>query len=319
MTRLEQAQAMQPQLVAWRRDLHQHPELGFHETRTAAFVAETLTRLGYRVRTGVGRTGVVGELGAGHPVVGIRADMDALALQEANDVPYVSLTPGKMHACGHDAHVAMALGAATLLAQTGFPGTVRFLFQPSEEAGDEEGISGAPRMVTDGAMEGVDSVLALHVDSNAPTGTISVSAGPSSGGADSFFSHILGRGGHGARPHDTVDPIFLLAHVIMALNGIVSRRIAPFDPAVVSLGVVNGGYAENVIPSVVALSGTVRYTDPRVQEQIHQKIRRAFEVAKTLGGDYDLRFEPGYPPMINHPRAVERCRWSARRFWARAA
>jgi IAA-amino acid hydrolase len=148
---LERAQKIGDQLVAWRREIHAHPELGFHETDTAALVANILVSLGYRVRTGVGRTGVVGERGQGHPMVAIRADMDALPLQEASDVPYASRIPGAMHACGHDAHTAIALGVATLLAEDTFPGTIRFLFQPAEEVADEEGLSGAPRMVEDGA------------------------------------------------------------------------------------------------------------------------------------------------------------------------
>ncbi len=302
---LEQAHTLHPQLISWRRDFHQHPELGFAEIQTASKSAEILEKLGYRVRRNVGRTGVVAEGGSGRPTVAIRADMDALPLQEANAVPYASQTPGVMHACGHDTHVAMALGAATLLAQAPFHGTIRFLLQPSEEAGDKEGISGAPRMVQDGAMEGVDLVLALHVDTATPVGQIRVSAGPSSGGVDSFFGKVIGRGGHGARPQDTIDPFYLTAHVILALNAVVSRHIAPFDPAVVSLGAVHGGHTQNVIPDQVDLTGTLRYTEPRVQNQIHTEIRRAFEVARALGGDYALRFELGAPPMVNHPRAVD--------------
>ena len=171
---LERARGIEDQLVSWRREIHMYPEVGFQETRTAGFVADELESLGYRVQTGVGRTGVVGERGEGHPVVAIRADMDALPIQEENEVSYASRTPGVMHACGHDAHTAIALGVATLLAQETFPGTVRLLFQPAEEVEDEEGLSGAPRMAQDGAMDGVDAVMALHVDSGAPVGEISV-------------------------------------------------------------------------------------------------------------------------------------------------
>jgi amidohydrolase len=305
MIMLDQAHALHSQLIEWRRDFHQHPELGFAESRTAGKAAEILENLGYRVRRNVGRTGVVAERGSGGPTIAIRADMDALPLQEANPVSYASQIPGVMHACGHDAHVAMALGAATLLAREAFPGTVRFLLQPSEEAGDAEGISGAPRMVQEGAMDNVDLVLALHVDASTPVGRIRISAGPSSGGVDSFFGRVSGKGGHGARPQDTIDPFYLTAHVIFALNAVVSRRLGPFDPAVVSLGMVHGGHTQNVIPAYVELSGTLRYTDPRVQTQIHAEIQRAFTVARALGGDYDLRFEFGSLPMINHPRAVD--------------
>lgn len=302
---VNKASEMQEQLVAWRRDFHMHPELGFQEVRTSAKVAEILETLGCRVRRGVGRTGVVGEIGSGSPVIAIRADMDALPLQENNIVPYASCNPGVMHACGHDAHTAMALGAATLLAKEQFRGTVRFLFQPSEEANDSEGRSGAERMIEQGAIDGVDMVIALHVNSAIAVGDIEIEAGPASGGVDSFFGKVIGKGGHGANPWKAIDPFYISAFVILAINGIISRRTDPFDPAVVSLGAVHGGRAENVIPESVEFAGTLRYTEHRVQEQIHAEIQKAFEIARPLGGDYELRFEIGSPPMINHPEAVE--------------
>ena len=304
-TLLERAQEIEEQLVAWRREFHMRPELGFQETRTAARVAKELESLGYQVRTGVGRTGVVADLGQGHPVVAIRADMDALPIQEANEVPYASQVPGVMHACGHDSHTAIALGVATLLAQETFPGTVRFLFQPAEEVGDEEGISGAHRMVEDGAMAEVDAVLALHVDCSVPVGDITIGAGPVSAGVDSFFANIIGRGGHGAMPHQVVDPIYIAGHVILALHGIVSRHLHPTAPAVVSIGSIHGGQAENVIPRQVEISGTIRFMQTPVRKQIHAEIERALGVAQALGGDYALRFEPGDLPMINDAEVVE--------------
>jgi len=302
---LEYAKEIEKQLIDWRRDFHVHPELGFNEHRTAARIAETLAALGWRVRTGVGRTGVVGELGQGAPVVAVRADMDALPIQEADDRPYASQVEGVMHACGHDAHTAMGLGVAALLKNETFPGTVRLLFQPAEEVADNEGLSGAHRMLQDGAIQGVEMVLAQHVDAHNPVGVIRLGSGPASGGVDSFFGVIHGEGGHGARPHETVDPFYLAAHVILALNAIVSRRLDPFDPAVVSLGRVYGGEAENVIPHQVELSGTLRFMNKKVREQIHDEVHRAFEVARTLGGDYSLEIEAGGLPMINDPRAVE--------------
>jgi amidohydrolase len=301
----EKAQAIQKQMSDWRRDFHMHPELGFQEKRTSAKVADTLENLGYHVKRGVGRTGVVADLGNRNPLVAIRADMDALPLQESNRVVYASQNPGVMHACGHDSHIAMALGAAVLLSEKKFPGTVRFLMQPSEEVADEEGLSGAPRMVQEGVMEGVDLVIALHVEPTAPAGTIRIQSGPASGGVDSWFAEIIGKGGHGAHPHQTIDPFYISAHVILALNGIVSRRLDPFDPAVVSIGSLNGGFTENVIPEQVKLTGTLRYTEKRVQEQIHAEIRRAFEIARSLGGNYELKFEIGTPPMINSEMASD--------------
>jgi amidohydrolase len=296
---LERSREIAERLIAWRRDFHMHPELGFRETRTAGRAVEVLESLGYRVRTGVGRTGVVAERGERHPIVAIRADMDALPIQEANNVPYTSQIPGVMHACGHDAHVAIALGVATLLAEENFPGTVRFLFQPSEEAGDEKGVSGAPRMVEDGAMKGVDAVLALHVWPTIPVGEIAIGEGAVSAGVDSFRAIIKGRGGHGAYPHRTVDPIFIGGHVVLGLHAIVSRRLRPIDSAVVTVGSIHGGQAPNVIPEQVELTGTIRFMDDEVRQQIHAELDRTLGMARAMGGDYVLQIEPGGTPMVN--------------------
>jgi len=301
---IKKAIEIQTLLSKWRRDFHMHPELGFDEIRTSKIVAETMEQLGYRVRRGVGRTGVVAEIGTGKPVFAIRADMDALPLQETNQVPYASKNPGVMHACGHDSHMAMALGAAKLLAREKFPGTVRFLFQPSEEVADAEGLSGAPRMIADGAMEGVDMVIAAHVEATTPAGSIRIKAGPASGGVDSWYGQIIGKGGHGAHPHETVDPFYITAHVIIGLNAIVSRRLDPVDAAVISIGSINGGFTENVIPEQVKITGTLRYAEKRVQQQIHAELRHVFDLARTLGGDYDLKIETGAPPMLNSPEVA---------------
>jgi amidohydrolase len=296
---LKQAHAISEELIEWRRDFHMHPEIGFELHRTSKIVADELEKMGYRVRRGVGKTGVVAEIGEGGKVIAIRADMDALPILEQNEYDYVSQNKGAMHACGHDSHTAMALGAALILSKEKLPGRIRFLFQPCEETTDEEGKSGAQRMSAEGAMDGVDYIIAQHVDPLHPVGTIGINAGPSSGGVDSWYGMISGKGGHGAYPDKTIDPFYLLAHVILALNGIVSRRLNPFDPAVVSIGSISGGFTENVIPESVRITGTLRFTDERVHQQIHTEIKRAFEIAKTLGGDYELRYEIGGPPMIN--------------------
>ncbi len=302
---LKESYHIQEDIIEWRRDFHMHPELGFHESRTSSRVAEELEKLGYRVRRNVGRTGVVADLGDDNGACfAIRADMDALPILEANEVPYRSQNEGTMHACGHDSHTAMLLGAASLLAKEKFPGKIRLLFQPSEEVGDDQGISGAPRMIEDGAMDGVKMVIALHVDPSTPVGDVHISSGPSSGGVDSWYGRIFGKGGHGAKPDETIDPFNIAAHVIIALNSIVSRRLQPFDPGVVSIGTLNGGFTQNVIPEYVDISGTLRFTDLRVQKQIHAEMNRAFELCRPLGGDYELRFELGAPPMINHPVAA---------------
>ena len=296
---LKQAHAISEELIEWRRDFHMHPEIGFELHRTSKIVADELEKMGYRVKRGVGKTGVVAELGEGGRLIAIRADMDALPILEQNEVEYASQTPGAMHACGHDSHTAMALGAALLLSKEKLPGRVRFLFQPCEETADEEGKSGAQRMSDEGAMEGVDYVIAQHVDPASPVGTIGINAGPNSGGVDTWYATIKGIGGHGAHPDKTVDPYSLMAHVIIALNAIVSRRINPFEPAVVSIGMVTGGFTQNVIPESVNISGTLRFTNMEVHKQIREEMRRAFEITRTLGGDYELRFEYGGPPMIN--------------------
>jgi amidohydrolase len=297
---LEQAYQIEQQLINWRREIHQDPELGFQEYHTADRVCKTLKALGYRVRTGVGKTGVVGDIGEGSPMVAVRADMDALPLLEANEVPYVSRNPGIMHACGHDAHVAIALGTATLLAKQKLPGAVRFLFQPAEEVGDEDGISGAPRMIEDGAMEGVDSVIALHMDPDINAGDVTIDEGLVSAGVDTFYATILGKGGHGAAPEETVDPIYLAGLIVLALNGIVSRKLSPIDPSVVSLGSIKGGDASNVIPDRVELMGTLRFITTEVQKKIHQELHQALGISRALGGDYELKLEIGYPPMLNN-------------------
>ena len=303
---LKPAHAIYEDLVQWRRDIHTHPELGFHEQRTAELVAVEMEKMGYRVRRGVGGTGVLADLGSAQgPSIAVRADMDALPILETPDREYASLNPGVMHACGHDSHVAMALGAASILARESFPGRVRFIFQPAEEVGDEQGVSGAPHMIAAGALEGVEMIIAQHVDPHSAVGTIAISAGPVSGGVDNWFGRILGVGGHGAHPQQTIDPFNLLAHVIMALNGIVSRRMDPFQPVVVSIGMVHGGFAENVIPGEVTISGTLRYTDPAILQSIREEIRQAFALCRNLGGEYELRFESGGGPNINHPAAAQ--------------
>ena len=300
---LTRAQAMADQLVAWRRDIHMHPELSFQEERTARKVVDTLAALGIEAQAGVGKTGVVGYLGEGTPVIGIRADMDALPIDEANDIPYRSQTPGVMHACGHDAHTAMLLGVATLLAtmENRPPGQVRFLFQPSEEASDSENKSGATRMIEDGALEGVDAVIALHVASDLQSGKIEIGDGFVSANEDSFEIWLRGTGGHGAMPHQTVDPVFILGPVLAAIQGIRARRVDPTKAAAVSIGVIRAGTASNVIPAEVYISGTMRSFDDAVRAQLKTELAQALEVARALGGDFELKFKPGYPSMYNDP------------------
>ena len=302
---LKQAHAISEELIEWRRDFHMHPETGFDVFRTAGIVADELEKMGYRVKRGVGKTGVVAEIGEGGKVVAIRADMDALPIFEQNETDYISQNEGKMHACGHDSHTAMALGAARILAKENLNGRVRFLFQPCEETADDEGNSGAQRMQEEGATIGVNYVIAQHVDPTIPVGTIAITEGPSGGGVDTWFATIIGKGGHGAYPHTTVDPFALLSHVIIGINGIVSRKLNPFEPAAISIGVVNGGFAENVIPDKVTMKGTIRFTSLEVQKQIREELTRVFDIVKALGGDYELSFIFGGMPLINDKHVSE--------------
>ncbi len=303
---LQSALALRNQITAWRRDIHMHPELGFQEHRTAQLVADALRAMGLRVQTGVGKTGVVGRLGEGRPAVGIRADMDALPLQETNDVPYASQTPGVMHACGHDAHVAILLGVARLLSEMENrpPGEVRLLFQPCEEYQDDEGKSGATRMIEDGALADLDAVLALHVTSETEPGKVEVGSGHTSAAVDSFEATIVGNGCHGAYPHMGVDPIFILAQVINAVHGIRARRINPVRPAVISIGSVNAGEASNIIPNEVKLNGTIRSFDDETRQQLWEELKGALGVSQALGGDYQLTIQKGFPSLYNDPQVT---------------
>jgi amidohydrolase len=304
---LTKAKALSQELTRIRRDIHSHPELSFQEFRTAQLVADTLRKIGgITVRTGVGKTGVVGEMGSGDgPTIAIRADMDALPITEQTETDYVSTTEGVMHACGHDAHTAILLGVAHLLkdafANDGLKGNVRFLFQPSEEADDDEGLSGAPRMIADGALDGVDAAIALHVEAAKPCGTVQVNPGWNSAAVDVFEAWLTAGGGHGAFPHEAEDPIWMLGPVLTALHGIVSRRIDPMKSAVMSLGQVHAGTTSNVIPNEVYLHGTLRSFDPDVRAQLVRQVERALGVVRPLGGDFQLKVHRGYPAGWNDP------------------
>lgn len=306
---LDRAQAIQDQLVKWRRAIHQYPEVGFTETRTAGLVADELRQLGLRVETGVGKTGVVGHLGGGSPVVAIRADMDALPIQETNDVSYASRVPGVMHACGHDSHTAMLLGVARLLSDLNregrLPGEVRFLFQPSEEMADAEDKSGAMRMTEEGAMKGVDIVFAQHINNEYPVGDVVSGAGLISAAEDSFRIMLIGKGGHAAYPHRTIDPIFITSQVLNAIQGVVARKNDPTKPAVISVCSVHGGTATNVIPDSVELLGTCRSADAETRQHLAAELEKALGVARTLGGDYELQIMPGQPAAHDTPAAAD--------------
>jgi len=306
MTAAPISQAEYAELVATRRDLHAHPELSFQEHRTASLVAARLGALGYQVKTGVGKTGVVGVLhGSGaagkrpERTVLLRADMDALPIREANEVAYRSTTPGVMHACGHDAHVAIALGVARRLAaaRDSWHGTVKFAFQPAEENGN-----GAEAMIADGVLEDpkVDAAFGLHVFSTVPTGTIAATSGAIMGSVDNFTIRIKGKGGHAAMPQDAVDPILAAAHVVTALQSLVSRTADPFDHLVVSVTRVNAGTTSNVIPEEAELEGTVRSLGGRLHSELPERLTAIVNsVAGGLGCAATVQYSRYTPTTVN--------------------
>lgn len=296
---LPRAQALLAQLVQFRRTIHSQPELGFQEHRTAALVAGTLQALGIRHQAGVGKTGVVGYLGTDGPIVALRADMDALPIQELNEVGYASQVPGVMHACGHDVHTACLLGASMLLRESGVRGQVRLLFQPSEEGMDSEGKGGARRMIEAGALQGVSAIFGLHVHSDFPAGTLICVPGPMAASTDNFRVVIKGMMAHGAYASEGIDAILLSAQVVNGLHTIVSRRISALDSGVITVGTIDGGTKENVLADRVELRGTIRTLDKAVREALLHEFDKVCQITRALGGDYELHIQPGCPPVIN--------------------
>ncbi len=291
----------------WRHDLHAHPELGFEEERTSDFVASKLAQWGIPVTRGLAKTGVVGTLQGTNPrgpSIGLRADMDALPVVELNSFGHASKNNGKMHACGHDGHTIMLLGAARYLAQApDFCGTVHFIFQPAEE-----GLGGGARMVEEGLFSRfpVDAVYGLHNWPGMEIGRIGIRSGPMMASADMLDIEITGRGGHGAMPHLSVDPIVVAAHIITALQTLVSRSTDPLQASVLSITAMEGGHAHNVIPESVRLRGTVRAFSPAVRDMMEGGISRiASGVAQSLGANATVQYRRLFPALINAPRAVE--------------
>ncbi|RME61709.1 MAG: amidohydrolase [Caldilineae bacterium] len=307
---LTRARELHERIRGWRRTIHRHPELSFTEHHTAGLVNTVLTDLGIPTETEVAKTGVIGHIEGGPgPLVGLRADMDALPIQEENGTDFDSTRPGIMHACGHDAHTAMLLGAATILKELAdagrLPGRVRLLFQPSEEAQDEEGKSGGMRMVEEGALEGVDAVFGIHVDPTQDVGVVGTRSGPMLAAADKFEITIQGKGGHAARPQATIDPIVLAANAVQAIHQIVSRRLNPLEAGVITIGQIHGGTVNNVIPETVYLDGTIRTFTPESRRLLQEELRRACGVVTALGGHFELAIHEGYPPTVTDPEATQ--------------
>jgi amidohydrolase len=304
-TPIEHIRRWLPELTAIRRDIHAHPETGFEEVRTSALVAEQLAAWGIEVHRGVGRTGIVGVLrnGNGQRRVGLRADMDALDMPEANGFAHASTVPGKMHGCGHDGHTTMLLAAARYLAETKrFDGTVHFIFQPAEE-----GQGGAQAMIAERLFERFpcDVVYGLHNRPGMPVGRYGIRAGAMMAGAAFFDVEVHGRGGHGARPESTVDPVVCGAQIVSAFQSIVARNIAPMDTAVVSVTGFTAGTAYNVIPERVALRGTVRAFRTETMRLVEERMRAiAAAIATGFGATAECRFREVTVPVVNDPEAT---------------
>ena len=298
-------------LVAWRRALHRRPELGFAEHETAALVAKQLRELEMDVKTGVAKTGVVGVLRAkapSRPPVLLRADMDALPISETLGRSYGSEIAGKMHACGHDGHMAMLLGAASVLSavRERVDRDVVFCFQPGEE-----GLGGADAMIREGVLSehGVAEAYGLHLWSLFPVGTVQVRSGPTMAAQDEFVATMVGKAGHGAMPHEARDPVVAAAQAVVALQSVVARSIDPIQAAVVSVGSLHGGTAPNVIPETATMHGTLRSFDEGVREILRRRVREVLEgTAAAAGCRLDYTLSPGYPAVVNDPEAVSRVR-----------
>lgn len=291
-----------PDVIKIRRALHERPELAFEEVATGKFIASELTRLGIKVRRGIGKTGLVGILnGSGRSGgVGLRADMDALPITEETGLSFASRNKGVMHACGHDSHMAMLLGAARILSalKDEIPGTVKFIFQPSEEKNP----GGAPAMITDGALADpkVDAIFGQHITTDLPTGKLGFRSGPLMASADEIYITVLGRGGHGAKPHNAVDPIVISAQIIVELQMVISRMKDPLEPSVLTIGSIHGGTATNIIPDSVKLSGTLRTMNEEWRKKALVLIEKtAVQCTRGFGGDCKVEVSHGYPVLVN--------------------
>ncbi len=330
----QRAKAIEDKLIAWRRDIHQHPELGNQETRTAKLVADHLRALGMDVKTGVAGTGVVAVLKGGKPgpVVALRADMDALPVKEQVDVPFASKAKGTylgkevdvMHACGHDTHTAILMATAEVLAgmKDQLPGSVKFIFQPAEESPadfepDGKKIWGAKMMVQEGVLDNpkVDAIFGLHVSSAYPAGWLSWRSGPAMAAADQFWIDVTGKQTHGARPWSGIDPIVVSSQIILGLQTIPSRQInSMLEPAVITVGAIHGGNRMNIVPDNVAMTGTIRTYDEGMKKDIHQRIARTAEmIAQSAGARADVRVVELYNATVNNPALTEQMGSTLRR------
>jgi len=308
------ARSVHPFAVEARRHLHQHPELSYQEKETSAYVAARLREMDVPFTEGVGGYGIKAVIGGGKPgkTIALRADMDALPIQEETGLPFASQTPGVMHACGHDVHTASLLATARALKQieADLPGRVVLIFQPGEEVNP----GGASLMIRDGVLENprVDAIFGVHVHPQSEAGTVGLAAGPMLAAPDEFDVTIVGKGGHGAYPHLTVDPVLAAAQCITLLQQIVARNVSPFQQAVITIGMIQGGAARNVIPDEVVFKGTVRTMDQAVRDLMPGRIEAVVRgVCEAAGTTYRLRYDGGYPPLINDAAATDLARRAA--------
>jgi amidohydrolase len=294
------------QVVQWRRHLHKYPELSYKERETSAFVARHLREWGWNVRTDVGGHGIIADLEGAAPgkKIALRADMDALPIQDEKDAEYASQVPGVMHACGHDGHTSTLMGVAKLLAESKdrLQGSVRLLFQPAEEVTP----GGAIAMMKDGALEGVDAIYGVHLWTPFPAGTVYTAEGPLMAAADEFTIHIKGKGGHGGLPHQAVDSVLIASHFVVNVQSVVSRNVDPTLPCVVSVGAIRGGTTFNVIASECKLQGTVRTFDKELRLYAKARVEEVLETTcRMFGADYRLNYLLGYPPVVNDAASAE--------------
>ncbi|MFW5790452.1 MAG: M20 metallopeptidase family protein [Bacillota bacterium] len=308
---IELADRIEAEMIGWRREIHMNPELGFEEKETAELISRVLTELGIPHQTGIAGTGVVGLIGDSGPVIGIRADMDALPIQEQGDKEYISQNDGKMHACGHDGHVATLLGLAKAAVELGneLEGRIKLIFQPAEE-----GPGGAKPMIEAGVLSEpeVDYMLALHIWNDNEVGYVGTKTGGFFASSDEFDLDILTESSHGASPHEGNDAIVVASEVVQALQSVVSRNIDPTDSAVITVGKIEGGYRRNVIADKVRLEATIRALNSEVRKLLEKRIKEIIEgVARTYGADYDLEYRELYPPLINDDQVFDKVRESA--------
>ena len=301
----EEIKNIKDEIYAIRRHFHRYPELSFKEFNTAETISEHLDKLGISHKKGVGKTGIVGEINFGPgPTIALRADMDALPIQEENNLDYKSLNDGVMHACGHDGHMAILLGAANALSKNSKlkKGTVRFIFQPAEE-----GLGGAKYMIEDGCLDKVDEIYGLHLWNYQLYGEVGIKDGPVMASADLFDIEVSGKGGHGATPQGTVDAIVVASNLVTMLQTIVSRNTNPLESTVLSIGKIKGGHNFNIISDKVHMSGTTRAYTEENRTMIKQRMKEVIEgVSKSFGADIKLNYKDGYPPTVNHSSQVEK-------------